>query len=210
MNGNIGRGVLDGASHAFSGAEGLPPPEHEKCGIPHLRLIVTGGFLLALASACGQRDAVFNPSHFVARGLLAPPEVDLPPGTRAGNYRGLFVMDANGGSQVCCWIAPEATLRVKKDRAAQVLVVAVYVPDLPLFRARAQTLKVVFPGNPAEYVRGLTPGFHTARVRVPASLRRDLGTVTVRLRAAVTYTVPGTPGAPGPRYAVILTSVYFV
>jgi hypothetical protein len=210
MNGNIGRGVLDCASHAFSAGEGLRPPDHEKCRIPHLRLIVTGGFLLALASACGQRDAAFNPSHFTARGLLAPPEVAVPRGTRAGNYRGLFLMDANGGSQVCCWIAPETTLRVKKDRAAQVLMVAVYVPDVPLFRAHAQTLKVVFPGNPAEYVRGLAPGFHTARVRVPASLRRERGTLTVRLHAAVTYAVPGTPGAPGPRYAVILTSVYFV
>lgn len=161
---------------------------------------------LVLAVSCGPRDQAYNPSHFVVHGSLAPPDVRVPAGAR-GEYDGLYLLPADSlSAQLCCWIAPNATLRVMKSGPARSLELGSYVPEVQAFRT-GQSLTVRIAGGPAFAIRKLTPGFHTSSVPLPKTLTRASGIVRVRLSSSVAY-IPS-PGEDAPHYGLLLLSAYF-
>jgi hypothetical protein len=78
---------------------------------------------------------------------------------------------------------------------------------MPTVRNR-QSLLVYF-SNPSAgaHFNDLPPGFQTESIQVPGKLTAAVGNVRVHLRAAIDYSPTATP--TGPRYALIVTSLYF-
>lgn len=159
--------------------------------------------LLALCACGGPKDARFAPKELAVSGPVWPQET-LPGKKTAG----IYPIDAHEDSTtLCCWTAPQARVVVRKDRSARNLRVNFYIPNVPLFRSHAQTLTVLFPGYPErKTLAGLRPGFHGFDVNVPATLRNVHKPQLVMLDSAVQF-VP--LGANGPRYGILLVSIYF-
>jgi len=154
-------------------------------------------------TGCGPRDGRYNPSNFQVRGALAPPDVVLP--ARGPGPIGLSV--ARGDSSLCCFIAPHATLLVRKTGPADDLRINVYVPDAAIFRRTPQTLRITFPGGEVRTIGGLTPGQHTNGVPLPKSVRGLVGTVKIGLTSSIEYVPEG--GGDAQHYALVLVSIFF-
>jgi hypothetical protein len=102
-------------------------------------------------------------------------------------FQGLYTE----GSTVlsCCWIAPHATLLVRKHARANTLVAGFRVIDAPRFDG-GQRVTIGFVGNPAPAQRSkrLDRGNqYTIKVPVPANLRAATGLIPVTIDSAVDY-----------------------
>jgi hypothetical protein len=148
-------------------------------------------------SACGPRNARFNPVHMHIRGTLAPPET--------ANDDGVYTMDAkDAGAALCCWIAKQARVEVRKPAGARNLYITVYVPDMPIFSDGHQSLSVSF-GKTMRSFKNLRPGFHSFVVGVPHALVESQRSLPVELHAARSFSPPNARAM----YSLILTSAYF-
>lgn len=177
-----------------------------------MRTLIAPFLALAIAASvygCGPRDAVYDPSHFRLRGMLAPPEVVLPPGTVPGSeVGGIFTFSAHTPG-LCCFIAVHTRVLVRKHGPADKLHLAVFVPQVPVFVGHPQRLRISFPSvGVSTTTRNLRPGLHLVDVPVPPALRHFKGNVSVTVDSAVDY-VPVTVGTVKPHYGVIMLSVYF-
>ncbi|MBV8116619.1 MAG: hypothetical protein JOZ01_01505 [Candidatus Eremiobacteraeota bacterium] len=137
---------------------------------------------------CGPRDSAYDPSSFRVHATIAPPDVAVPTniGNTATEFNGLYLEGSDTFS--CCWIAPHATLLVRKRDAARRLVGGFRLPDVPRFRS-GQTIAIAFAHRTAGTNRiRLEPGEQrTVTLPVPASLRNATGLIPVDVTCAVDY-----------------------
>jgi hypothetical protein len=152
--------------------------------------------VLALA-ACGPRDTRFAPSNFQVHNVVVPRDLAAPNDAVDGDvdYNGLYV----GGPKLysCCWIAPHATLLVRKHRPARTLVAAFWVPDVPFFHTHPQTVKLSFDGTHSKplLLHLYNIQYNNFRLAIPASLRNKTGLIPITLDSSVTF-IPGLDGKP--------------
>lgn len=159
---------------------------------------------LALLCACGPRDARYSPKGLHIAGSVWPPEI-----VGADKHSsGVFPVNATQDSTVlCCWLAPQADFRVRKDRHARYLRVTLYVPDVATFRGHPQAIAITFPGFPARSgTRALKIGFNTLKIPIPPAMRNANGPREVALISRSSYRPLG---QAGPTYGVLMTSIYF-
>jgi hypothetical protein len=150
-----------------------------------LRVALLGACVLA---ACGPRDGVYDPSAFRIHGTVAPPDVAVP--TNVGNnptdFDGLYLEGADSFS--CCWIAPHATLLVRKRGPASNLVAGFRLPNVPRF-ASGQSVAIAFAHQSAAPYRERLQAGEQLRIAVPVpgALRRASGLVPVDITTSVDY-----------------------
>lgn len=159
--------------------------------------------MTALCGCSGPKDAKYAPKELALSGPVSPP--DIVPGDRRNS--GIFTLDAHADiSQLCCWIAPHATLVVRKEHAATVLHLNFYIPDMPAFRRHLQAVTVSLAGSHArETFSGLHPGFRAVTMAVPRQLRHLTGRQLVTLDSAIEMPTH----VPSLAYGIVLISVYF-
>lgn len=158
--------------------------------------------VVAAISACGPRDAHYGPKALHLSGQVWPPEI-----AHKKKVVGVFPVDAaSDPATICCWIAPSATFSLGKHRSASRLRLSLYIPDVPAFHDKGQTVTVSFSNGKQKTVRGIKPGFRTIELKVPQKMREASGPQLISLRSDVTF-MP--QGEHGPHYAAILTSAYF-
>jgi hypothetical protein len=152
-------------------------------------------FACTLAS-CGPRDGAYNPSNFQVHEQVAPRDVALPANFSDGPFEfgGLYAEGA--GVLSCCWIAPHATLLVKKRGPASTLVAGLRIPNVPRF-ANGQTVAISFPGStdPPVRARIAAGGQRMIKVPIPSRLRGRTGLIPVEVTSAVDY-VPSRDAPP--------------
>jgi hypothetical protein len=142
--------------------------------------------LVALLAACGPRDARFAPSSFDVHGIVAPRDVAVPSNASGGlsEYRGLYV--SHPGVLSCCWIAPHATLLVRKHGPARKLVAGFWVPDIPRFANGQQVTLSLEGAAPVHWA--LPKGTQTSfALPIPAKLRDAKGLIPVTITSAIDY-----------------------
>ncbi len=151
---------------------------------------------VALLSACGPRDAVYDTSSFHLHGTIAPPDVAVPTNVGDGPaaFNGLYLEGSAAFS--CCWIAPRATLLVRKRGPASELIGGFRVPNVPRFSG-GQVVTISLPGDSAPRLRrSLQPGQQlTLAIPLPKRLRRTTGLVPIAVASAVDY-VPSRDNPP--------------
>ena len=87
----------------------------------------------------------------------------------------------------CCWIAPHATLLVRKHKAATRLVGGFRVPDLPRF-AGGQVVTIRFGNGAPPHRLPLQPGIQRrVSFSLPANLRRATGLIPIDVTTAVDF-----------------------
>ncbi len=137
--------------------------------------------------ACGPRDAAYDASNFRIHDTIAPPDVAVPSNLGDGSteFDGLYVEGSSAFS--CCWIAPHATLLVRKRAPARRLVAGLRVPDLPRF-AGGQVVTLRFHGDGPPYRVQLRPGVQRrVGFPVPATLRNVTGLVPIDVTTAIDF-----------------------
>jgi hypothetical protein len=153
-------------------------------------------FGVALLSGCGPRDAVYDTSAFHLHGTIAPPDVAVPTNVGDGPaaFNGLYLEGSSAFS--CCWIAPHATLLVRKRGPANELVGGFRVPNVARFSG-GQVVAISFSGDAAPRRRQrLQPGQQlTLTVPLPDKLRRATGLVPIDVASTVDY-VPSRDNPP--------------
>ena len=151
---------------------------------------------IGLLSACGPRDSVYDTSNFHLHATIAPPDVAVPSNVGDGpaEFDGLYLEGSAAFS--CCWVAPRATLLVRKRGPAKRLVGGFRVPNVPRFSG-GQVVTISFPNDPTPPRRAkLNPGQQvTVSVRLPEKLRRATGLVPVDVSSTVDY-VPSRDNPP--------------
>jgi hypothetical protein len=156
-------------------------------------------FALAIAcalAACGPRDAAYDTSTFHVHAAIAPQDVAVPSNAGSGSseFNGLYTGSPDVFS--CCWIAPHATLLVRKRGPASRLVAGFWIPDVARFAA-AQHVAIAFAGIRAPPRRAqLEAGEQsTITIPVPRALRAASGLVPVTITSAIDY-VPSRDAKP--------------
>jgi hypothetical protein len=147
---------------------------------------IVAAIVLAM-TGCGPRDRAFAPSNFAIHGLVLPAEVILPTDTTGGllhNFDGLYVETAE--TSVCCWIAPQATLLVKKPGVAKTFVAGFYTPKYPIFD-RGQYLTIRFAGDKRAFVKHIGSEQQSIRIPLPARLRAAPGPMRVHVDSRVVF-----------------------
>jgi hypothetical protein len=148
---------------------------------------------LALAAACalaacGPRDASFDPSNFHVHAQIAPRDVAVPsaPWNEAAEFNGLYMEGPDVLS--CCWLAPQASLLVRKHGAAKTLVAGFWVPAVSRFDG-GQDVTVSFAGTgSAPITTHLDAGTHyMLKLPVPPRLRTQSGLIPIDITSAVEY-----------------------
>lgn len=158
--------------------------------------------VFALAGCNGPKDARYRPAELSFSGPLWPPDVI----GRDKNTHGIFSMNADRrDTELCCWLAPQASLAIRKRQTARTLVLGIYIPKTGLFARRPQSITVVFSRREATF-GDLHPGFHELRMRLPATLVRFVGAEVVHVKSTLTY---APLGSSGPHYGALLLSAYF-
>jgi hypothetical protein len=138
-------------------------------------------------SACGPRDGAYDPSNFRVHAQIVPRDVAAPDlGDGPASFNGLYVE----GSDVlsCCWIAPHATLLVRKRGAANTLVAGFRLPEVARFD-RGQQVSISFTGvdAPPQRVNIQEGSQYAVKVPVPAGLRAKRGLIPVSITCTVEY-----------------------
>jgi hypothetical protein len=121
-------------------------------------------------------------------------------GSGASEFSGLY----SEGTTVltCCWVAPNATLLVRKRGPARTLVAGLRLPNIPRF-AEGQTVTISFVHGPS-HTEQLTPGDQsTIKLAVPRALINAKGLVPVTLAFGVDY-VPSRDAPPERSLATLL------
>jgi hypothetical protein len=153
-------------------------------------------------AACGPRDAAFAPSNFAIHGRFAPMDVAVPNtfGTGASEFDGIY--SEGSGVLSCCWIAPRATLLVRKSGPARTLVAGLRVPNIPRFEG-GQTIAIAFAsGQP--HVEHLEAGSqYTIKVPVPRAIVDAKGLIPITIASDVDY-VPSRDAPPVQSLATFL------
>ena len=170
-------------------------------------------FLVSVSlCGCGPRDAAYDPSHFRLHGVLAPPDVVLPKGTRPGAVvDGLYTRTPEPAA-LCCLIAPHARLVIRKSVTATTLRMGLYVPKVALFERQPQRVRLRFGNSRRSLMtQALPPGFHIVDVKVPPVLQIFKGDVAIKFDCSTDYvpSLAGT-GADNRHYCGVLLSMYFV
>lgn len=150
---------------------------------PFVAAILLSGVL----AACGPRDAAYDTSGFAIHNTIAPPDVAVPSNRENGSseFNGLYLEGSDSFS--CCWIAPRATLLIRKRARAADLVVGLRLPNLPRF-AGGQIVTVRIGSDATPHRISLAAGEQLAvRLPLPAQLRDATGLVPVNVTAAVDY-----------------------
>lgn len=139
------------------------------------------------ASSCGPRDDAFQPSNFRVHGAIAPPEVAVPASldNAPSEFDGLYLEGSDAFS--CCWIAPKATLFVRKRGPAVALIAGFRIPDVPRFR-NGQEISIRLPGAGALANTRLFGGQQrTVRFALPADFQRKTGLVPIEITTSLDY-----------------------
>lgn len=148
-----------------------------------------------LLVACGPRNDVYNPSHFVVHAVVAPPEVAVPSNwiDTSFAFDGLYVEPPS--SLGCCWLATQATLYVRKRGPAQHLVAGFWVANLPVF-ADGQRVRIAIAGDAKADWQDLdADGPSAVTVPLPPALRAATGLIPVTITSEKVY-VPERSAAP--------------
>lgn len=147
-------------------------------------------------AACGPRDAAYDTSNFHVHAEIAPRDVAVPSNAGSGSteFDGLYTGSPDVFS--CCWIAPHATLLVRKRGPARRLVAGFWIPDVAKF-AGSQRVTIAFVGSPGPPHRAqLDPGEQsTLTIPVPRALRSAPGLIPVSITSAIDY-MPSRDAAP--------------
>jgi hypothetical protein len=170
---------------------------------PSLRAIVAVAFVCLVAS-CGPRDAAYDTSNFSIHGQFAPKDVAVPTtfNDAASQFNGLY--SDGPGAWTCCWIAPRATLLVRKHGPAKTLVAGFRVPNLSRFDD-GQTVTIAFAGTTFKPTRARFENGEQYMVKVPVPQRlvNQTGLVPVSVNCAVDY-VPSRDTRPAPSVLTML------
>jgi hypothetical protein len=167
-----------------------------------LRAGLLTAVLLGAVTACSARDARFNPMHFQPSGLVAPPDVVLPPRAHDGLLaNGLYTFYASLDAGICCWISDRARLNIRKDRFARHLVLAYFfLPEY--FPGRRQRLNVRY--NDLKLNQSFFANDNGITILpVPPALRAKRGIVTVSIDSDAAFR-QGTN-----HYAIVLQAALF-
>jgi hypothetical protein len=139
-------------------------------------------------AACGPRDASFDPSNFRVHAQIAPRDVAVPSGSwdESSEFNGLYT--EGSGILSCCWLAPHASLLVRKHGPAKTLVAGFWVPAVPRFDA-GQQVTVAFRGSGARPVTTqLDSGTHyMLKFPVPPSVQKRTGLIPIDITSAVEF-----------------------
>lgn len=159
--------------------------------------------MATLVAGCGVRDARYSPKTVSISTPVLPPDV-------VGPSNGIFSLSPSADpAEMCCWIAPSALLHVKKTLArARVLTVGFYLPKTAQAGGPSERLRLTFVKSGFTVtIKAAGEGFHVKHVRLPAHVGGDgIGKSEIRLTSSNAF-YPG--GKNGPRYSVMLTSIYF-
>lgn len=175
-----------------------------------LRLAFTSRFVSVFAVAalflvgCGTpRDARYAPKELKLSGSVLPREIIADSKETSGIYP-LSATDESGA--MCCWMAIHARALVAHPSHSRKLIAYVYIPEVKPFQEHAQSLAISLP-KVREYksFAALGPGFHRLVVNTPRLFAVSAPQI-VTFDASVRF-VP--LGVKGPRYGVLLVSVYF-
>ena len=109
-----------------------------------------------------------------------PPGVVVTPSKRGErNVDGLYPATAAG--ERCCWIAPDATIRLQAPVRPAQLQLDVLVPAYPFFERQPQTLTVSLATTTQRF-SDLGPGVHRLRIEIAQGRGgRHSGIVTIAL-----------------------------
>ena len=148
-------------------------------------LAFAAAFALA---ACGPRDASFDPSNFHVHAQIAPRDVAVPsaPVNEATEFDGLYLEGPDILS--CCWLAPHATLLVRKHGPAKTLVAGFWVPAVSRFDA-GQDVTVSFAGvGYRPITTHLDAGTHyMLKLLVPPRVQKQSGLIPIDITSAIDY-----------------------
>jgi len=151
---------------------------------------MTAARLAAIAATAGMLSACYHGpgtnSPVVDRayppGVLSASPAPAPTGLYAARFFGAYN---------CCWMQKSATFQTTVARGARAIRVMVSLPPQALpYDTRPEAVDVRVAGAPARTFRGLRSGIFA--LDVPLAPRAS-GAVTVRVDAAYTAPVPGTP-----------------
>jgi hypothetical protein len=151
------------------------------------RLLASAIAVACALVACGPRDAAYDTSNFRIHGAIAPPDLAVPSnlGDGPSEFNGLYL--EGSGAFSCCWIAPRATLLVRKRKPAAYLVGGFRVPDLPRF-AGGQVVTIRFGNDAPPHRLRLQPGVQRrVSFPLPANLRNATGLVPIDVTTAVDF-----------------------
>ena len=151
------------------------------------RLVPIALAMLFVIAGCGPRDQAYAPSNFAIQGSLVPADLVLPAGVKPGplgEYDGLFV--AGVTDAVCCWIAPKATIFVKKPRAATTFVAGFYIPKYDLFE-NGQEVTVRISGESGPVVKHIP--WQQSSIHIPLSprLQSQRGLIRVEIDSRIVF-----------------------
>jgi hypothetical protein len=85
----------------------------------------------------------------------------------------------------CCWMGADAVIDVRAGARARNVLTTIFIPELPLFDARTQSLAIAVDGGRPTHFAHLGPGLHF--LRVPLRVPRRAGLVHVALHAGMTF-----------------------
>jgi len=150
-------------------------------------LFVAAIALTSMLAACGPRDATYDTSAFQIHGTIAPPDVAVPSnrGIGSSEFNGLYLEGPDSFS--CCWIAPRASLLIRKRARATDLVIGLRLPNLPRF-AGGQIVTIRIGTDATPHRISLAAGEQlTDRLPLSGQLRDATGLIPVDVTAAVAY-----------------------
>lgn len=176
---------------------------------PRVRSVIAIVVFL-FASSCGPRDAKYDPSGFHIVGPIVPADLVLPQEATIGESEG-GVYIASDAALFCCLMAPHALVSIRKAEPAHSLCVGAYVPDVALFRRRAQSLFVMLGNSPRIIAfLHLKSGEDTQCRPIPRAFWETIGDVRARLWSGIDY-VPARAGTGTDKrhYAFVLVSIFF-
>jgi len=142
---------------------------------------------VACLTGCGPRDVAYQPSQFEVHAAIAPPDVAVPAslGQTPSEFDGLYLEGADSFS--CCWIAPKATLFVRKRGARIVLIAGFRLPNVPRFRG-GQEVQIRLPNDRSTHRLRLDAGQqHAMRIRLPSALQRPAGLIPIEITSTIDY-----------------------
>ncbi|HTA40309.1 MAG TPA: hypothetical protein VK760_14595 [Candidatus Acidoferrales bacterium] len=127
---------------------------------------------------------------------IAPRDVAMPtaPWNEPAEFNGLYTEGPDVLS--CCWLAPRASLLVRKRGPAKTLVAGFWVPAVRRFDA-GQKVTVSFRDSGAQPVTSqLDPGAHyMIKIPVPPRLQKQSGLIPIDITSAIEY-VPARDTVP--------------
>ena len=102
----------------------------------------------------------------------------------SSEFDGLYLEGADAFS--CCWIAPRATLFVRKRVPAGTLIAGFRIPDVPRLHG-GQEVSIRLPGGAPQRLQLRAGEQRSVRISLPSELRNKTGLIPIGIATSVDY-----------------------